>query len=87
MLRWWADRSPDLGEQLFFHASEVVLPDDFKGSKVAYFAQHFAAGDEVAFVVGTGQRGNLVGQQVTSFAVVPPTMAFTGFFWPASGVI
>ena len=53
-----------MGEQLFFHASEVVTPDDFKGSKVAYFAQHFAAGDEVAFVVGIGQRGNVVGQQV-----------------------
>jgi len=61
--------SPELGEQLFFHASEVVTPDDFEGSKAAYFSQHLAAGDEVAFVVGTGQRGNIVGQQVKKLPV------------------
>lgn len=33
---------------------------------MSYFKEHFAAGDEVEFVVGEGQKSNnVVGQQVT----------------------
>ena len=57
-------RSPDLNEQLFFHGSEVVKPEEFKGNALSYFKEHIAAGDEVEFVVGAGQRSS-VGLQVS----------------------
>ena len=58
-------RCPDWEGQLFFHATEVQKPEDFKGNAIGYFKEHIGAGDEVEFVVGPGQR-NPVGLQVSN---------------------
>lgn len=60
-------RSPDMKEQLFFHYSEVVKPEDFKGSMLAYFKEQLATGDEVEFAIGPGRGNKAVGQKVGHF--------------------
>lgn len=59
--------SPDLDEQLFFHASEVLQPEGHEGAPIP-FKDAITAGDEVEFLVGqnTGKRSNFVAKQVRS---------------------
>ena len=57
--------SPQLDEQLFFHASEVVKPEGDDSHKT--FQELIVPGDEVEFIVGqnTGTRMNFVAQKVS----------------------
>lgn len=56
---------PELDEQLFFHASELVH-DELEGGTPKPFLESIFPGDEVQFIVGqnTGSRLNFVAQKV-----------------------
>lgn len=62
-----------MDEQLFFHASELVRPEEQAKTP---FLDFISPGDEVEFVVGqnTGSRMNLVAQKACSHLLFIPSL-------------